>query len=182
MFVLTFDVNTDFGRRPRQQSRDADAIAGDFAVSVFAFADAAQRIVNLAQQKGFALAQPQVQPVLFFSGRTVGRVGKAFLLIQTIFDLGLTAQNLAALLQETCFEEFLLHIVHIRRLRHPADLTIGQRRADELRGPGLENRLDGAFDRWRCFDLFDDFQALAHNRSGGFFCLAYPFSDCLGSF
>src|SRR5581483_1412173 len=126
LLVLALDVDADGGGGPGQQARDADRLAGLDAVAVLLVADAAQRLVDLAQQHRFALAQAQVEPVLFLGGGAVGRVGEDLPLVQALLHIELARQHFLAHLHQQPAEEVELHVVHVLLVRHRADVVLGQ--------------------------------------------------------
>src|SRR5579864_309759 len=71
--LLRFDGER--GGRARQQARQSDRIAGLLAVAVAAIVDARESLVDLLHQLAFPIAGAQLQRMLFFDGRAVGRIG-----------------------------------------------------------------------------------------------------------
>ena len=125
VLALPFYIHADFSSRARQQARDADRFAGHLAVAIVTIFHATHGFINFSKQERLALTQTQVQPMLFFGSGPIRRVGKAFLLIQTIFNFRLASQYLGTLLQQALAEEIELDFIHVGTLWHPANFALG---------------------------------------------------------
>src|SRR5882672_2331188 len=113
-------------RRPRDQSGDADGLAGLLAVAVAAFVDAAQRLVDFLEELPFAVARAQLERVFFLDRRLVGRIRLELVLAQMFrSDVRLFQQLLLSFAQPLAKESELLG-VHVLRCRRAHQFGFGQ--------------------------------------------------------
>src|SRR5665213_1048903 len=69
-------------RGAREETRDADGLAGFLAEAVAAVVDDADRFFDLLQELAFAVACAQFERVFLLERRAVGRVGGGLVLAQ----------------------------------------------------------------------------------------------------
>src|SRR5690606_18765546 len=100
------------GGGAREQPRDADRLAGLFAVAVFALVDAGKRLLHLLQQLAFAIARPQFQRVFFLDRGAVGGVGHDDGFPQVLGRFVRVAEDVALHLAQALPEELKLRLVH----------------------------------------------------------------------
>ena len=71
-------------RWPREQTRDADRLAGLLAVAVAAVLDVRERLVDLLHELALAVAGAQLERVLLLDRRAVGGIGHDVVLAQVL--------------------------------------------------------------------------------------------------
>src|SRR5882672_12916419 len=113
-------------RRPRDQSGDADGLAGLLAVAVAAFFDSAQGLVDFLEKLPFAVAGAQLESVFFLDRRLVGRIGLELVLAQMLRgDVRFFQQLLLRFAQALAKERELLG-AHVLRRGRAHQFGLGQ--------------------------------------------------------
>ena len=64
------------GDRPGVETREADRLAGFFAIAVGAVLDPAQRVVDLGDQLALAVTGAKFEGAVGFGRRAIGKVGR----------------------------------------------------------------------------------------------------------
>src|SRR2546430_967536 len=126
LFAARLRLDGERCRRPRDQPGDADRIARLLAVTVAAFFDAAQGLVDFLEELPLAVARAKLQRVLLLDRRLVGRIGLQFVLPQMLRGEVRLLQQFPLRLEQALAEERELLGAHVLRRGGTQQLGLGQ--------------------------------------------------------